>query len=73
MFWWAVAFVGVFAIAYAIIPAPQGRQAGRFEGPTAEEGRNIPVLFGTRRIDAPNIVWWGDVRTKAVKKRGGKK
>lgn len=73
MFWWAVAFVGIFAIAYASIPAPQGPQAGTFEAPTAEEGRSIPILFGTRRIEAANVVWWGDLRTEAVKKSGGKK
>ena len=73
MFWFAVAFAAVFVIAYNSIPSPQGPQAGTFEAPTAEEGRPIPVLFGTRRISSANIVWWGDLRTEAVKKSGGKK
>jgi len=41
--------------------------------PTSEEGRPIPVLFGTRLLDSPNIVWWGEVDAKAVKQKGGKK
>ena len=73
MFWYAVAFLAVFVIAAALIPSPQSRQAGRFEGPTSEEGRPIPVLFGTRLLDSPNIVWWGEVDAKAVKQKGGKK
>jgi hypothetical protein len=40
---------------------------------TAAEGREIPVLFGTRDIAGPNIVWYGDLKTKAIKSEGGKK
>lgn len=36
--------------------------------PTADEGVEIPVLFGTRRIGGPNVVWWGDLQTKAIRK-----
>jgi hypothetical protein len=40
---------------------------------TATAGGEIGVLFGSREITGPNIVWWGDVKTKAIKKSGGKK
>ncbi|MBN2019299.1 MAG: hypothetical protein JW749_03640 [Sedimentisphaerales bacterium] len=36
--------------------------------PTADEGVEVPVLFGTRRIKGPNVVWWGDLKTKAIRK-----
>lgn len=73
MFWFAVAFIAVFAVAYATMPKPTSPQAGTFEAPTAEEGRSIPVLFGTRDITSVNVVWYGNTDTKAVKKKGGKK
>ena len=40
---------------------------------TAAAGEVIPVLFGSREITGQNIVWWGDTKTKAIKKKGGKK
>ena len=43
------------------------------EATTAEEGREIPVLFGTRYISSTNVVWYGDVRTVAIKQKSGKK
>ena len=44
-----------------------------FNVPTAEEGREIPVIFGTVKISDPNVVWYGDLRTLPIKKSGGKK
>jgi len=73
MFWFAVAFLVVFAVAYATMPKPKGPALGTVETPTAEEGRAIPVLFGTRVIKSVNVVWYGDIRTEAVRKKGGKK
>jgi len=34
--------------------------------PTAEEGKPIAVLFGTRRLKDPNVVWYGDIRTTGI-------
>lgn len=76
MFWYVVVFVAAFAISYAMQPKPQSRPpAGlnEIKAPTAEEGREIPVLFGTRDITGPNVVWYGHLRTVAIKKKGGKK
>ena len=39
----------------------------------ATAGAETPVLFGSREITGQNIVWWGDTKTKAIKKAGGKK
>lgn len=73
MFWFAVAFIVVFAVAYATMPKPTGATLGTVESPTAEEGIAIPVLFGTRVVSSANVVWYGDIKSVAVKKKGGKK
>lgn len=75
--WWFVAiFVVSLAVAFAFQPKPQSVPPpgiGEIETPTAEEGREIPVLFGTRDLRGPNVVWWGHVRTVPIKKGGGGK
>ena len=75
---WVYAVIWVVALVatYAMMPKPQTQPPaglGDIKAPTAEEGREIPVLFGTRDIEGPNIVWYGHFRSKAVKKKGGKK
>ena len=37
-----------------------------FKLPTAEVGREIPVLFGTRKISGSNVVWYGHLSTSAI-------
>lgn len=75
---WFAVYLTVAVVAYAMVPKPKTQTQppaglGDFKVPTAEEGREIPVLFGTRDIDAPNVVWYGDLRTVAIRKKGGKK
>ena len=73
---YAIYFVVAFVLAYAMTPKPQNaKPAGlsEFQLPTAEVGREIPVLFGTRDINGPNVVHYGDLRTVPVMKKGGKK
>jgi hypothetical protein len=43
---------------------------GDFTAPTAEEGRVIPVVFGTTKLAGPNVVWYGDLRTTPLKSGG---
>lgn len=76
MFWFIALFVVSLVVAYATMPKPQSQKPaglGDLQVPTAEEGREIPVLFGTRDINAPNVVWYGDVNAVPIKKKGGKK
>ena len=76
MWWMVVVFIAALAVSYAMMPKPQSQPpAGlsEFEVPTAEAGREIPVLFGTRDLSGPNVVWYGHLRTVAVKSKGGKK
>ena len=73
---YALYFVVSLALVYSLTPKPQNaKPAGlnEFQVTTAEIGREIPVLFGTRDINGPNVVWFGDLKTVAVKKKGGKK
>jgi hypothetical protein len=63
-------------IQYALAPKPpKPRPAGLqdIEAPTAEEGRPIPVVFGTVLVKSPNVVWYGDLRTTPIKSKGSKK
>jgi len=52
-------------------PPPAG--ISEIQLPTAEEGREIPVLFGCRYIRGANVVWYGDLKTTPIKSKGGKK
>ncbi len=54
-------------------PKPAPARLGDVDVPTAEEGRPIPVVFGTRLVRGSNIVWFGDLRTTPIKQSGGSK
>ncbi len=74
--WYFIAFAALLVATYAFAPKPpQAPPAGldAIKAPTAEEGREIPILFGTRRIRSANVVWYGDLRTTAIKSKSGKK
>ena len=73
--WYFVFAIVALVVGYALAPKPANQNAtmGTVEAPTAEEGASIPVLFGTRDFKGPNVVWYGDVKAVAIKKKGGKK
>ncbi len=49
-------------------------QIGNQEIPIASQDAPIPVLFGTRVIAGPNVVWYGDIQVRPIRKSsGGKK
>lgn len=71
-----IAQIVLLVIGIAMIPKPKSAPPPGINSirvPTAEVGREIPVLFGTRKIEGPNVVWWGSLRTVAIRKKGGKK
>lgn len=71
MWWYIAVFIVALVVAYSAMPKPESRQPSAFEdidAPTAEEGREIPVLFGTRLIEAPNLVWYGDFKSKPIQR-----
>lgn len=61
-------------VALSLLLAPKPKQPKKplpigleqFDIPTAEEGRPIQVLFGKRYINAPNVVWYGHLRSSAI-------
>ncbi len=75
MWWYIAVFIVALVISYAITPKsePQSSKPGNIDTPTADEGGDIAVLFGTRDIHRQNIVWYGDISAIAIKKKGGKK
>jgi hypothetical protein len=76
-FWWLAAWGAVAVRGSCLRSSPKARPASPppwdIGVPTATEGRPVPVLFGTRLIENPNVVWWGDLRTVAIKSKGGGK
>lgn len=54
-------------------PKPKQASLSDFDVPVAEQGRAIPVVFGTVVLKDPNVLWYGDLRTTAIQEKGGKK
>lgn len=62
----AIILIASIAITRLLTPKPPGPKAGSLEDftlPTAEAGRPIAWVFGTRRVKSPNIIWYGDLKT----------
>ena len=71
-FWVAFAMLVVSTVVSAVL-APKPKDAepsslGEFQVPTAEEGRPHGIILGTCKVKAPNITWWGALRTEAIKR-----
>lgn len=77
MVWQFIAGIAIALIAsFVLRPKPQTQPPAGLndiKAPTAEDGREIPVLFGCRLLEGPNVIWYGDLRTVAIKSKGGKK
>lgn len=76
---WLIAALFVGALVLVSVIRPKVSQPGQkpagigdFQAPTAQE-REIPVLFGTRECKGPNVLWYGDLSTKAIHAKGGGK
>ncbi|MGL5632300.1 MAG: hypothetical protein ACRDD3_08045 [Azovibrio sp.] len=54
-------------------PQPKSASLSDIDVPTAEEGRPIPVVFGSVILRGANVVWYGDLKAEPIKKKGGKK
>lgn len=71
-FAYAVILLVSTAISYYAAQAAQRAYSrsidpGELDTPTTNEGTPIPILFGTRLITAPKMVFVGTVTTKAIK------
>jgi hypothetical protein len=72
-------FVATLVISYAVTiltqpdvekPSPAGLDD--IDVNTAERGSPVPVIFGKPWIKSANCTWYGDLRTVAIKSKGGK-
>jgi|AntAceMinimDraft_6_1070360.scaffolds.fasta_scaffold107734_1 hypothetical protein len=54
-------------------PGPKPSTVSDVRVPITEEGEEVGAVYGTVWITAPQIVWYGDFSSKAIKSEGGKK
>lgn len=76
MVWWLalLLFAGTTVLSALLTRRPRDVQPsalGDFTFPTAQEGRAIPIVYGTVKLAAPNVVWYGDLLVSAIKKKSG--
>ncbi len=70
---WLIALlisVAIQIVAYIIMPkpkTPKPEAAKELENPTAEAGIPIPVVFGSKIIKSPNVLWFGDKSIRTYK------
>lgn len=74
-----IAFV-LMAVSYAITASMAKRTPGKkpaaleeFDFPTPDEGTAQAVIFGDVWTPDWMVLWYGDYRVVAIKKKGGKK
>lgn len=66
-------FVVSIVISYAMQPKPPNPKPPTLEEmnvPTTEEGRELPWVFGEWLFKDPNCVWFGDLKTRPIRKGG---
>ena len=63
------------AISYLAAPRPERNDAvvGKLDVPTAEAGKNIPVVFGDMLLKDSNVIDYFDPQTRAISSGGGGK
>lgn len=72
--WYIVYAIVVLIISlasyYAAQRANKGRDltAGTVEQPTVNQGDRFGLLFGTREVKDPKVVWMGSTRTEPIQK-----
>lgn len=67
----AIVLIVIALAAVLMMPHPKSQNQpppgfGDIQVPQAQEGANIPVLFGTKMISGQNVTWDGDYRTVPV-------
>jgi hypothetical protein len=70
MFWNFLLAIASYALQLILAPKPQDAKPAAltdFDAPVAEEGLEIPDVFGTEVLRAPNVVWYGDLGLDPIK------
>ena len=76
MVWGIVVWIALMVISYLMTPKaakPVTPAVGELNATVVDSYSPVPVLFGTRLLSNPNLVWYGDIRTTPIKTKGGKK
>ena len=71
-----VIMIVAIIVAVALAPKPPQPKASAladFDVPTAEEGKPMCKVFGEVVIRDPNVLWYGDLSSEPIRKKGGKK
>jgi len=75
--WLTVAlFVASIAVSYILrpkIPGAPKPDISQLDVPQVSTSDPIPRVYGTKWITSANVVWYGDLKTVAIKEKGGKK
>jgi hypothetical protein len=63
--------VALFVAFQLLAPKPEIENArpkglGEFKFPTATEDRQVPIVWGTVELRAPNVIWYGHLRTRKI-------
>lgn len=77
--WWLIIKAIIQAVAMIVIGEllrpkpkfedPKPSSLGDFNFPTAQEGRAIPIFWGTVKCAGPNVTWYGDLNIVPIKKK----
>lgn len=75
-FWFMFLFwlgTSILSALLAKPPVENARPSGLddFQVPTATEGRSLPICVGMVKMAGPNVVWFGDLGTVAIRERVG--
>jgi len=66
--------IALFVIQQLLVPKPDVESAkaaglGDFNFPTSLENRSLPLIYGSCRIRAPNVIWYGALRIRELTDR----
>lgn len=69
-----IMIAAVFIASELLRPKPKiegerPKNLGDFRVTTATQGRPVPLIFGTVLQEGPNVIWWGDFRQVAIRKK----
>jgi len=54
------------------IDTPEAASLEEFDVPRLNQGKSLPVIFGTFLIKSANVLWYGDLKTEEVITNAGK-
>ena len=74
--WNFIIGIGLQILSYLLAPKPPEPKAATlsdFDIPKSKEGDEVPRIYGTAWCKAPQVHWFGNLKTKKIKASGGKK